>query len=544
MCTALIALIAAPLAAAPIPPADLVVENARIWSDGLTGPATFAAITDGRFVYVGAPDPDFIGPGTERIDARGRLVIPGLIDSHVHMLNGGLGLSQLLLRDAKDKDDFIRKVGEWAKSLPEGKWVLGGRWSTESWATPEQPTKEWVDPVTGSRPLYLPRMDGHSALVNSAALRLAGITKTGPPDPDGGVIDRDPATGEPTGILRESAMGLVSRLIPPPTREEKLAALVRAMREANANGITAVSDIPPFADLPVYEDLAKLEGISVRFFLYPTAEDWTEAARHRFRGKSGWIELKGFKAYMDGSLGSRTAYMRAPFNNNPADQTNWRGLLREGVEDGKIEKNFKAAAAANKQSIAHAIGDEANHMLLDMLSRAYPNLKTARCRSEHTQHLLPNDIARFAQLGVIASMQPYHKADDGRYAESYIGAERCKSSYAFRSLLRAGAIVAFGSDWPVVTINPFLGIEAAVTGKTLDGKYWQTQENLSMAEALRCYTSNGAYAAFAEKEIGRLAEGLRADFVILDVMPNAEPNWPNVKPFAVYVEGKKVYGTD
>ncbi|MCH8273403.1 MAG: amidohydrolase [Armatimonadetes bacterium] len=525
-------------------PADLVIENARIWSDGRVGFAEFAAVRDGRFVYVGPKREEFIGEGTERVNARGRVVLPGLIDSHVHMMGGGASLTQLYLRDAKDKPDFIRLVEEWADGLPAGKWVLGGRWSVESWAVREQPTKEWVDPVTGDRPLYLSRMDGHSALVNSAALRLAGITKDGPPDPEGGVIDRDAETGEPTGILRESAMGIVSRHIPATTFDDRVEALKRAMEEANRNGVTAVSDIPGLGSLPVYERLAESGDLTVRFFLYPTAGDWQSAAEtvKGFKAKKGWVEVKGFKAFVDGSLGSRTAFMREPFFGNEPGRENWRGLLTEGVEDGRFARNAAAARDAGMQTIVHAIGDEANHILLNTLADVYQDIAKARCRSEHAQHLLPEDIFRFGELGLIASMQPYHKADDGRYAEDYIGAERCRSSYAFKSLLNAGAVLAFGSDWPVVSINPFLGIEAAVTGRTLDGKLWQTQENISVGEALRCYTSRGAYAAFAEDEIGKIAPGFRADFVILNRSPfDANPQWSEIRPTAVYVEGKLVF---
>jgi predicted amidohydrolase YtcJ len=527
-------------------PADLVVENARIWSDGVVGFAEFAAVRDGRFVYVGRRDESLIGPTTQRINAGGRVVLPGLIDAHIHMLGGGTQLSRLALRDATDKGDFIRRVAEWADRLPPGRWILGGRWSTESWSDPTQPAREWVDAVTGDRPLYLTRMDGHSALANSEALHLAGITKDGPPNPEGGVIERDPTTGEPTGVLRESAMDLVARLIPPPTIDEKVEALKRAMAEATRHGITAVGDIPELGDLPAYERLAA-EDLPVRFFLYPYADDWPEAIKvvRAFRGKPSWVEIKGLKAYIDGSLGSRTAYMRSPYLNNEPGKEDWRGLLREGIADGRFARNAAAAKRAGLQTIAHAIGDEANHVLLDTLARTYPDVRTARCRSEHAQHLLPEDISRFGQMGVIASMQPFHKADDGRYAEQYIGPQRCRSSYAFKSLLDAGAVVAFGSDWPVVTLNPLLGVEAAVTGRTLDGKRWQPQENLTVGEALRCYTSRAAYALFADDQIGRIAVGQRADFVILNGSPfDPDCDFSTIHPVAVFVEGRLVLSGD
>ncbi|MHC4415546.1 MAG: amidohydrolase [Planctomycetota bacterium] len=525
-------------------PADLVIENALIWSDGLVGFAEFAAVRDGRFLHVGRRNDALIGPRTKRVDAGGRVIIPGLIDAHIHMLGGGTQLSRLQLREAADRESFVRRVAEWAATLGPGEWILGGRWSVESWADPKPPTKEWVDAVSGDHPLYLARMDGHSALVNSVALRLAGITGSGPADPEGGVIDRDPRTGEPTGILRESAMSLVAPLIPRPTPADQMDALGLAMREAARHGITAVGDIPGIGDLPVYERLASSE-VQVRFYVYPTTDDWTADAprARRFRGRSGWVEVKGLKGYIDGSLGSRTAYMRRPYLGNEPGRESWRGLLREGVEGGRFAGNVTAARRAGLQAIAHAIGDEANHLLLETLAAAYPDLPAARCRSEHAQHLLPQDIPRFGRQGVIACMQPYHKADDGRYAERYIGAERSRSSYAFKSLLDAGAVVAFGSDWPVVTLNPFLGVEAAVTGRTLDGKAWQTQQNITVAEALRCYTSRAAFAVFADDQIGRIAPRYRADFVVLDRSPfDPDVDWSAIRPVAVYVEGKKVFG--
>lgn len=524
-------------------PADLVVRNAQIWSDGLPAFAECLAVKDGRFVHIGEFSAVWVGPETIVVDAEQRVILPGLIDSHIHMLSGGLGLRQVDLRPASDRNDFIRRVREYAAGLAADAWVQGGRWSVESWDEPESPRREWIDEVTGGRPAYLIRMDGHSALANSEALRRAGIDRNGPPDPEGGVIDRDP-NGEPTGILRESAMYLVSRLIPPASETDQLDALRAAMRHANAHGITAVGDIPGLGSLELYERLTS-EETTVRFFLYPVVAEVGVAANRlrNFAAVPAWRELRGFKAYLDGTLGSRTALMREPFLGNPEGQEDWRGLFREGVTDGRFERNVRAAQTLGLQTIAHAIGDEANHFLLSTVADAYgSSLRDARCRSEHAQHLLPDDIERFARLGVIASMQPYHKADDGRYAEDYLGEERCRSSYAFKSLLDRGAVLVFGSDWPVVSIDPFLGVEAAVTGRTLDGRIWMPQENLTIAEALRCYTSRAAFGLKAEDEIGRIAIGLRADFVVLDRSPFAERvEWAAVKPWRTYVEGRVVY---
>jgi len=529
-------------------PADLVIENARIWSDGIdpAEPVSFAAVRDGRFVHVGEPDAALIGRDTERVDADGRVVIPGLIDSHVHMLSGGQALGAIQLREATSKADFIRRVEDWTAGLDKGEWILGGRWSVESWEDPEQPTKEWLDGVTGDHPAFLSRMDGHSALANSRALEIAGITADGPPDPVGGVIDRDPETGEPTGILRESAMGLVSRHIPRESREAKRKALERAMAHANSFGVTSVCDIPGAGDIEVYRALAQQgpEALTTRFFLYPTPAPGTVVDWEPWSAADGRLRLRGFKAYMDGSLGSRTAYMHEPYLNNEPERPEWSGLLREGIEDGWFRREAARARDAGLQVIAHAIGDKANTKLLDILGSVDgSDLPAARARSEHAQHLRPEDIARFARTGVIASMQPYHKADDGRYCEEYIGEKRSESSYAFRSLLEAGAVVCFGSDWPVVSMSPWLGIDAAVNARTLDGRVWQPQESISVEEALKCYTSRAAYAAFAEDEIGRIAPGLRADCVVLSASPfDAGADLAAIEPVAVMVDGEFVLG--
>ena len=276
-------------------PADLVIDNARIWSDGRVGFAEFAAVRDGRFVYVGAYEAEFIGPETEVVDAAGRVVIPGLIDSHIHMLGGGTQLMRLHLRDVVDRDAFIDSVAEQAADLPDGAWILGGRWSTESWVDPRQPTRAWVDDVSNGHPLLLSRMDGHSALVNTVGLKIAGITADGPPDPPGGVIDRDPATGEPTGIVRDAAIELVSRHVPELTLQEQVDALTRATTEALKHGITAVSDIPDLGDLPAYTRLAEI-GPDIRFFLYITADDWGEALK----------QVRGFPQELGCAPGHRT----------------------------------------------------------------------------------------------------------------------------------------------------------------------------------------------------------------------------------------------
>ncbi len=524
-----------------IAPADLVVRNALVWSDGMTGFSTSLAVDEGVFVYVGDDPTAFVGPNTEVIDARGKTVIPGLIDSHVHMLNGGSSLTDIQLRDAKDKKDFIVRLKDYAAKNPDRTWITGGRWSTESWADKTEPTKAWLDEAVPDKPVFLSRMDGHSGIANSKALQLAGVTRN-TPDPEGGRIVKWP-DGEPTGLLRETAMGLVSRHVPAKPLSVLKQDLIAAMDHMHSLGVTTVSDIPGEASLPIYQQLAASGELALRFGLFPTMSVENIArTKQSFRSVPLQLEFKGVKVYMDGTLGSRTAWMFEPFNNNPADVANNTGLPRPGVADGTVRRTAAQCAANGLQLIGHAIGDRANKELVDVFVSAWSDVRKARPRLEHAQHLRALDIPAIGRLGVVTSYQPFHKADDGRYCESYIGAERSASSYAYKDVLDHGGVLAFGSDWPVVTANPFLGMEAAVTGRTLAGNVWQPQNNIPVVEALRAYTSSAAYALFWEKSIGRIAPGYYADFVILNESVFADkPNWAQIRPTATYIAGKRMY---
>ncbi|MFQ5491136.1 MAG: amidohydrolase [Phycisphaerae bacterium] len=530
--------------------ADLVVINAKIWTANPAQPqAQAVAVTGDRIVAVDTTDQirPHISPDTQVIDAAGRRVIPGLIDCHAHITSAGLQLTRLNLRDVPDRDAFIAEVAKAARTRQPGQWLLGGRWSVESWSNPQSPTREWIDPVTGPIPTLLSRMDGHQALANSAALKLAGIDEAGPPDPPGGQIERDPQTGQPTGILKDDAMNLVSRFIPPLSDADRDAAVLRAMQRANSMGVTAIHDMASPADIAGYERIRRAGRATLRIRAFLSTDDWpAHYDRVRNFAHDDWVTLAGFKGFMDGSLGSRTAYMHQPYADAKPDAKYPAGfLVAMSDPPEKMRRRIADADRHGFQIVVHAIGDKANTLLLDAYaSAAGPGpKKDRRHRIEHAQHLTPSDIGRFASLGVIASMQPFHKADDGRYAELALGPQRCRSSYAFADLLQAGATLAFGSDWPVVSVNPFKGIAAAVTAKTLAGHTWMPHQSITVEQALQAYTAGAAYAGFAEDKLGSIQKGKLADLVILQTDPLTIPadQLENVKVWHTIVGGKTVY---
>lgn len=527
-----------------------IVVNARIWTSDPARPSAEAfVVRGGRFVYVGDATTARRRGGEQAsvIDLEGARIIPGIIDAHLHLLSGGLQLSRLNLRNVPDRAAFIEKVAEHASRAPAGQWILGGRWSTESWPDSSQPTKAWIDVVTAEHPVLLSRMDGHGALANSVALRLAGIDRGGPPDPVGGRIERDPETGEPTGILQDAAIDLVTIHIPAPSAGANDAALIAAMREANRHGITCVHTMSDWAALATFARARTAGRLTVRIRQCVSEEAWSDyLQRARQHPNDDWLRVVGLKQFADGSLGSRTAYMTEPFTDNSPDRPDWCGLPGAALADAaKLETLCVRCDAEGLSPAVHAIGDRANHEILNIyaaVTKANGPSPTRRLRIEHAQHLLPTDIPRFAGLGVVASMQPLHKADDGRYAERAIGSDRCDTSYAFRSLLDTGAHVAFGSDWPVVSLNPFLGIHAAVTGETLDGKTFTPGQNISVAEALRAYTSGGAYAA-GDERLGMIANDHLADFAVLDadVLKVSLSALKSLGVKATYVAGRRVW---
>ena len=504
---------------APAGPADLVVYG-RIWTGDSARPWAGALAVSGDTVTAlgdSAEIAELAGPDTRVLSGGDGLVTPGFMDGHLHFMDGGFQLASVDLRPANTPAEFIERLAAYTSERKPGEWIVGGEWDHERWPDAPLPRRDWIDSVTPDNPVLLYRLDGHMALANSAALRLARIDRS-TRDIPGGVIVRDRRTGEPTGILKDEAMGPVQDVIPSPTEAQRDAALQRALTHAASHGVTAFAHVSvPLAELGAYLRAREAGTLTARAALYFPIEDWRRVADTVARIGRGddWVWIGGVKGYMDGSLGSTTALFYEPYEDEPTTT----GVLT--TPEDSMRAWIGGADSAGLQVVVHAIGERANGLLLsifDSVARAHGE-KDRRFRVEHAQHLRREDIQRFAALGVTASMQPYHAIDDGRWAEKRIGPERIKTTYAFRSLLDRGAILAFGSDWTVAPIEPLLGLHAAVTRRTLDGKHpdgWVPQEKISVEEALRAYTSGNAYGVFAEDRRGKLAPGYLADLVVLD----------------------------
>ncbi|HYO53311.1 amidohydrolase [Archangium sp.] len=498
-------------------PATLAILNARVWTGNPRQPWAEAVATRGeRLVAVGstAEVERLLGPGTRVIDAKGQMLVPGFNDAHVHFIDGGLRLATVQLRDAKTPAEFTARLKAFAASVPKGTWIIGGDWDHELWGG-ELPRREWIDSVTPDHPVWVNRLDGHMSLANSAALRAAGVTAATPEVP-GGTIVRGPQ-GEPTGILKDNAQTLVDRVRPPPSMEMNDRALEAAMRYVAEQGVTSVQNMGTWEELAIFERAHQAGRLRTRIYAAVPLETWErlrDTVAQRGRGDA-WLRIGGLKGYVDGSLGSHTAAFHEPFTDTPGD----KGLLVNTPED--LYRWVSGADKAGLHVMVHAIGDRAIQLQLDIFARvaAENGLRDRRFRIEHAQHIAPEDVKRFAKQGVIASMQPYHAIDDGRWAERVIGPERAKTTYAFKSLLDAEARVAFGSDWYVAPPTPLEGIYAAVTRRTLDDRNpggWVPEQRIGVEDALRAYTLEGAYASFEEQEKGTLEPGKLADLVLVD----------------------------
>ena len=497
-------------------PVTLAVVNARVWTGDSARPwAEAFAVRGERIATVGSSAAVRKVAGTARvIDAAGRMVVPGFIDSHVHFIDGGFGLSSVQLRDAKTPAEFIARIKAFAATVPPGAWITGGNWDHEQWGG-ELPRHDWIDSVTPNNPVWINRLDGHMSLANAAALRAARITRASH-EVAGGTIVRD-ARGEPTGVLKDNATDLVNAVMPNPPAELEDRALDTAMAYVAAQGVTSVVHMGTWRDLAIFERAHKAGRLKTRIYAAVPLATWeqlrdTVAARGR---GDAWLRIGALKGFVDGSLGSHTAAMLQPFTDAPSDT----GLFVNTHEH--LYEWTSGADKAGLHVIVHAIGDRAIRDQLDIFERVEKENgpRDRRFRIEHAQHIAPPDIPRFAKLGVIASMQPYHAIDDGRWAEKVIGPERSKTTYAFRSLRDAGATLAFGSDWFVAPPTPLEGLYAAVTRRTLDDRNptgWIPEQKISLEDALRAYTRGAAYATFTEKEKGVIAPGTLADFAIID----------------------------
>ncbi|MEP6492573.1 MAG: amidohydrolase [bacterium] len=500
----------------PHPP-PIAVVNARVWTGDDQRPWADALITGGERIAAVGSSAEVMkrARGTARIvDAGGQLVVPGFIDSHIHFLAGGLGLSSVQLRNARTPDEFARRIEQFALTRPVGSWVRNGDWDHELWGG-ELPRKEWIDATTPDRPVWVNRLDGHMSLANSAALHAGGITRD-TAEVEGGTIVRD-GNGEPTGVLKDNAQSLVDAVAPVPGVRELDDALDAAMRFVASHGVTSVHHMGTWDDLAVFERAHAARRLGTRIYAAVPINTW-ERLRDRVasvgRGDE-WLRIGALKGFVDGSLGSHTAAMLEPFTDAPDD----RGLFVNTIDD--LRRWSLGTDESGLHLIVHAIGDLAIRTQLDIYESILKARGPAdrRWRIEHAQHLSAADLPRFRSLGVIASMQPYHAIDDGRWAERLIGAERAKLTYAVRALLDAGARVAFGSDWSVAPPTPLEGIYAAVTRRTLDGRYpggWIPEQRITVEEALRAYTRDAAYASFEERDKGSLTAGKLADFAMID----------------------------
>lgn len=529
--------------------ADLVILHAKIWTvDSRQPEAQAVAIIGERIVAVGSDREieAWRGPATRVVDAGGKRLLPGFNDAHVHFMLGGVQLDNVQLKDAASPEELARRVGAHAASLAPGEWIQGGTWDETIWSPPAPPTRDLIDPVTPNTPVAVNRYDGHMILANSLALKLAGIDAR-TPDPPGGVIVRD-RNGMPTGLLKDAAAELVTRVIPPLSHVQRRRGVERALQHAASLGVTSVQDMnPEYADIAVYAQLLEERKLTSRVYAAPLITQVDDQAkmglRHAFGGP--YLRIGAVKGYADGSLGSSTAYFFEPLSDQPGN----RGILSDEMHPiSLMRERMRKADLAGMQICTHGIGDAAISAILDLYAELEGEYgrRDRRWRIEHAQHMAPKDFERFARLGVIASMQPYHAVDDGRWAEARIGRDRASRSYAWRSFLDHGVRLAIGTDWFVAPLEPMLTLHAALTRITPDGRHpqgWVPEQRITLAEAIEAYTMGSAYAEFQDRDKGSITPGKLADLVLLDQDVFAIPTDAirDVKVQTTWVGGVETY---
>ncbi|GAC1420546.1 MAG: amidohydrolase [Flavisolibacter sp.] len=502
------------------------------------------ALNKNRIVFVGNNYQKWKTLHTLIIDLHGAMIVPGFIDNHTHFLGGGYNLGGVRLRSVSSKKKFIKALKDFCALHRDNRWILGGDWDHESWGG-EMPHKKWIDSVSTNHPVFVSRYDGHMSFANSLALKLAGINGS-TQAPAGGEIVKD-SMGEPTGILKDEAQNLIFKIVPDPTESELDEYLAKAAQHALENGVTQVHDMSSyggFNEIATYRRAYKAHKLPIRIYAFVPISSWRRLDLFCKENGKGDDRLRwgGVKGFVDGSLGATTAWFYKPYLDAP--QTS--GL--QVTDTNLLSRWVVSADSAGLQVAVHAIGDRANDFILGVFREAEKKLPgiDRRFRIEHAQHLSRQAIGLFAPLKVIASVQPYHVIDDGKWAYKRIDRDVLSRSYAFNSLLKAKAMVSFGSDWTVAPLKPILGMYAACTRRTLDGKNpagWYAEEKVSVQDALRCYTINNAYAGFQDNKLGQLKPGMLADFVVLNKnLFSISPNKiKDVKVLRTIINGKEVY---
>ncbi len=532
----------------PSGPADLIVVNGRVYTvdDGHPMVTAFA-VKDGRFLFAGSEREvrTLASARTRVIDAHGNTVVPGLVDAHAHLLGLGNALRNVQLQGSKTYEEVIARVVERAKTAKPGEWILGRGWDQNLWPDKKFPTHEALTKAVPDNPVVLTRIDGHARLANAAAMKAAGITAA-TKDPSGGRIERE-SDGAPTGVFVDNANSLVDRAIPDPSTSEITDAILAAVADANKYGLIGIHDAGVGKQtIDIYESLARQGRYNLRNYVL-VAGDGADVNHYTAIGPrsalyNGHVWVRAIKLYADGALGSRGAALLAPYSDDPKNS----GLLV--TPPAELQRISTLALRRGFQVGVHAIGDRGNRIVLDAYEAALKAVPTAdhRFRIEHAQIISPEDIPRFAKLGVIPSMQASHQTSDMRWAETRVGPERIKGAYAWRSLLNTGVIIPDGSDFPVEEVNPLISFHSAVSrqdGTNWPEGGWYPEEKMTRTEALKAMTIWPAYAAFQEKVMGSITPGKYADFVILDkdimTVPNSEILSTQV--ISTWIGGKAVY---